>query len=230
MTRDVRFPATGRHLAGTLFTADRRGPEPAPGLLFIHGFRSDRSGYRERAEAASAASGAACLTFDLSGHGHSAGDLSRLTRRDHLADTVAAYDELVSRGGADAGRIGVCGASYGAYLACLLTAERPVKRILLRAPALYDDRDLDVPLGQTVRSDAGVHTALLAASLGRFPGDTLILESGADEVIPHAVIDAYRQIAPHARHCVIDGATHALTEAKWRETFRATIVDWFGAL
>jgi pimeloyl-ACP methyl ester carboxylesterase len=229
--KTVSIPVSGRQLAGNLFR--REGPvgEPGPGLLFIHGFGSDQSGYRDRARAALEAVDGVCLTFDLSGHGRSGSvaDRARLTRRDHLADCVAAYDRLVSAGVA-ADRVGLCGASYGAYLAGLLTAERSVKRVLLRAPAWYDDRDFDVLLRERTRSEAGARSALLASSLGRFGGETLILESGADEVIPHEVIEAYLRIAAHPTHHVIKDAAHALTEPRWRETFEEEIKAWFAGL
>ncbi|MDG4826769.1 hypothetical protein O7635_33380 [Asanoa sp. WMMD1127] len=80
-------------LARTLFLVGGGGGS-TPGVLFIHGYGSDQMGYRDRADATSVAIGGACLTFDLSGHGRSGGELSRLSIKDHLADAISAYDEL----------------------------------------------------------------------------------------------------------------------------------------
>ncbi|MDG4826768.1 hypothetical protein O7635_33375 [Asanoa sp. WMMD1127] len=93
---------------------------------------------------------------------------------------------------------------------------------------MYDDHDFDVPPGVSARfTNPDADAGLLAAALGQFRGDTLILESALDEVIPHSVIEKYLQFAPTAQHRVTADATHALTEASWREKFRSSIVEWF---
>jgi pimeloyl-ACP methyl ester carboxylesterase len=229
MNRDVDLLSAGRHLAGRLFDSEAAS-SPKPGLLFVHGFGSDQRGYQQRAEKASAELGAACLTFDLSGHGGSDGDRDDLSRRDHLQDVLAAYDRLRSEGGVDDNRIGVCGASYGAYLACLLTSQRPVKRLLLRAPAMYDDSGLDARRRDRCETRAGTEAPLLYQTLRDFPGEILVLESGWDEEIPRGIIKAYLDASPRTHHQVIPEATHGLTESAWQKTFLDTIITWFGEL
>ena len=228
-SREVVIRSGGRDLAGHVF--DPGGaPSSGAGLLFVHGLRSDQAGYRRRAQVASAALGAVCLTFDLSGHGKSQGDLDELTPREHLADVLAAYDVLTGNAPVGTGRVGVCAASYGAYLAALLVSRRPVERLLLRAPALYADDDLDTPLGRRRASRADVRAPVLFQGLAGFGGDIMVLESERDEVIPHAVVEAYLEAFPRARHDVIAGATHALTEPAWQEQLVASILGWFGEL
>lgn len=223
------FRAGSRTLSGYLFH-----PQPAdgrrPGLLFVHGLRSDQSGYRDRAELASARLRVSCFTFDLSGHGESRGSLEELSPRAHLADVLAAYDVLSAEGEVDSERIGVCAASYGAYLAALLISDRPAKRLLLRAPALYADEDLDAPIG-TRRGTRGTEEGSAAlASLSRYGGDVLIVESGRDEVIPPETIDAYRSACERGSYVSIPDATHALDEPAWRRTFMDFILSWFAKL
>jgi uncharacterized protein len=229
-TLEIRIPAGQRLLAGRLFE-----PEPADGalartrgqagLLFVHGYDSDQRGYRSRAEAACLELGLTCLTFDLGGHGKSTGDRLGLSRRDHLQDLIAAHDRLQAVRGVDPARIGVCGASYGAYLACLLTGERPVQRLLLRAPALADDDSATGAVAERQQVEEPASTAL--RNLRDFDGDTLVLESAADEVIPHAVIDRYLEAASHGTHHVIPDATHALVREEWNAAFIREILDWF---
>jgi pimeloyl-ACP methyl ester carboxylesterase len=227
--REPVFRSGDRKLSGRFFGLDE-GPYPRPGLLFVHGLSSDQRGYRQRAEATSAALGAVCLTFDLSGHGKSEGALGSLSPRDHLSDVLAAYDKLISHERVDGDRVGVCAASYGAYLAALLVARRPVSRILLRAPGLYDDSDLDTPLDQRRRSRGDARAPLLFQILNEFRGEILILESGKDTTIPHAVVEAYLNACPRAHHELMPEATHALTEPAWQETFLRIIIRWFGKL
>jgi esterase/lipase len=227
----ITIEASGRLLAADLFSASSgQADGPVPGVLFVHGLRSDRSGYRERAESVAAAIGGVSLTFDLSGHGERTADFDRLTRRDHLTDVIAAYEKLISAGGVAPDRIGVCGASYGGYLSALLVGQRAVRRLLLRAPALYDDQSFDVPLGDVVRSSATARADLVADSLRQFRGKTLVLESGEDEVVPHETIATYLRLSSPAEHEVIVDATHALTEPAWREHFLRTIISFFGPL
>jgi len=98
----------------------------SPALVFVHGWRSSQQSYVGRAESL-AEEGFIGLTFDLHGHGESETDGSVLdsTRtEDFLADVVAAYDFLVLQDDVDANRIGVVGASLGAYLGVWATTRR----------------------------------------------------------------------------------------------------------
>ena len=219
--------SAGRQLAARLVRSSR--PSGA-GLLFLHGLESDQEGYQNRAKVTTAAIGATCLTFDLGGHGRSGGALGKLRPLDHLADAVNAYDELATGNGVDAERVGVCGASYGAFLACLLAAERRVHKLLLRAPALYDDNAVTRLLTTSPRSSglAGPYRALDVVA--GFAGRVLVVESERDETIPHSVIQAYLETRPDARHEILAGATHALTDPRWNEAFIEEIVGWFADL
>jgi len=225
---DIAIESGARRLAARRTSGATGGA--APGILFLHGLHSDQSGYGPRAEAAASELGAVCLTVDLGGHGRSDGAREELSPRDHLGDALAAYDALVGSGGVDPDRVGVCGASYGAFLAALLAARRPVRRLLLRAPALYPDDWLDVPL--TARGPLiGTPPASAALdSLARFDGDVLVVESGSDETIPPATVQAYLRARPGARHEVIAGATHRLAEPAWDEAFLRLVLDWFRPL
>lgn len=227
----VSLPSDDRIIVGDIFKPSAPGATAVgAGLLFVHGYASDRAGYANRAAAVTERLGWTCLTFDLGGHGQSAGELRQLRREDHVTDVIAAYDALASTPGVDPGRIGVCGASYGAYLSCLLLGERPVRRLLLRAPALYVDRDRPDPTGgrghlrQLIDADAALRC------LERFDGQTLILESEHDEVIPERSIAAYVAAARHATHHVLPGATHALVQEGWQAVFLDEILTWFADL
>jgi pimeloyl-ACP methyl ester carboxylesterase len=227
---EVSFQSDGREISGRLFRPARDEPS-ARGLLFIHGLGSDQSGYEPRAARASDEIKSVCLTFDLSGHGQSSGSLAELTPHDHLDDVLAAYDHLASSAETGLTRIGVCGASYGAYMASLLLSWRHVQRLLIRAPALYPDGDMMVPLGRRRTSGVGVGPNVALDNLRHYAGQVLILESGKDEVIPHSVVQEYLDACQgRARYQVIAGATHALTDDRWRAEFLETIVSWFSSM
>jgi pimeloyl-ACP methyl ester carboxylesterase len=228
--REIRISVDQRSLTGRLFEPaaspdDVIGDAGHAGLLFVHGYASDQSGYRPRAEAACRELGLICFTFDLGGHGNSTGNRLELSRQDHLQDLISAYDWLRAVRGVGPARIGVCGASYGAYLACLLISERPVKRLLLRAPALPDEEISNDAPGERQQVNAAADTAL--RNLRNFRGDTLVLESEADEVIPHAVIDKYLAAAGRCTHHVIPDAAHALVREEWNAAFIREILEWF---
>jgi pimeloyl-ACP methyl ester carboxylesterase len=195
----------------------------------VHGLRSDQVGYAERA-AACARAGIASITFDLGGHGESDGELDRLSLPDHVRDLLAAYDEVAGDDAVDAARIGFCGASYGAYLAARAVSERRVRRLLLRAPALYAEPDPEAPIGRLRGTTAPAEAADVLGGLSRYDGRVLIVESGRDEVIPHAVVEAYRSVLPHASYRLMPDATHSLVEAEWRREFLDLILTWFEAL
>jgi pimeloyl-ACP methyl ester carboxylesterase len=233
--QEILIRSSNRRLAGRLFEP-QPSRETAPGetshagLLFVHGLNSNQSGYAARARAATLKLGLSCLTFDLGGHGKSTGIRGELSRSDHLQDLKAAYDWLQSSTGVDPARIGVCGASYGGYLACLLLSERPVKWLLLRAPALYGDEKSGSPLEehQEKLSVPEPNTAL--HNLNNFDGRTLVLESERDDVISHAVIERYLAAGKHPTHHVIEGARHRLVREEEKARFLDEILNWFRGL
>jgi pimeloyl-ACP methyl ester carboxylesterase len=224
--RSVSVASEDRVLAGTLLTPE--APSGA-GVLFVHGLGSSRMTNVERADALARTGSATCLAIDLGGHGQSTGPLSRMTPRRNLADLVAAYDLLAAASDVEPARIGVCAASYGAYLSIPLTALRPVSRMLLRAPALYADDCFDLGLAQRRLGDASTAPTVLA-HLALFPGAVTVVESEHDEVIGHDVIAAYLAAQPRAVHVVQRGARHALTDPVSRAEFQRMIEEFFGTL
>ena len=223
---DVSIPSEDRVLAGTLVTPD--APSGAA-VLFVHGLGSSRATNVERADAVCRAHAATCLAIDLGGHGDSTGRLTQMTPRRNLADVVAAHDLLASRPGVDPARIGVCAASYGAYLSVLLTALRPVQRMLLRAPALYADDCFDEGLSGRQPGDAATAPTPLA-HLALFQGPVAIVESERDEVIASSTIATWLAALPTAAHRVQRGAQHALTDPAWRAEFEQVVGEFFAGL
>ena len=225
---ELTLTSGGRRLDANLVVPE--GITSGAGLLFVHGLGSNQQGYLERAGAAADELGCTCLTFDLSGHGASDGHLSELFVGDHLTDVVAAYDTLAAQRSVEPERIGVSGASYGAYLAGHLIATRPVARLLLRAPALYDDGAVDLPLRGLHRTRRMPEADEFLGALGRYEHEVLVVESERDETIPHRIVQRYLDALTRGQHRVVLGADHALIEQRWRAEFRRIVIDWFRPL
>ena len=231
MQEDIEFSSAGRILAATICTpAQHADGGLQRGIVFVHGLGSDRRGYAEYGERAAAHLGARCLAVDLSGHGSSPGEAGDFSPAQHLQDVLAAWDELTGRYHADPGRIGVCGSSYGGYLAALAVPHRTVARLLLRAPTIVADDDVARPLRlRSGHRDPGSAPVLLGG-LNQFHSPALVVESENDEVIPHETVEAYLNALPAAGHAVIANATHALSRPEWREVFIQQLLSFFAAL
>jgi pimeloyl-ACP methyl ester carboxylesterase len=226
VTEELNFVSGQHKLVGNRFSPT--GGQPSgTGILFIHGRGSDQSGYARRAAILSETTGAICLTFDLSGHGRSGGSRRELSPRDHLADSVAAFDTLVGSIGVDETQIGVCGASYGAYLAALLIAHHSARSLLLRAPALYPDTELDVKGADRLSSSETCDTAAALRNLSNYDRPVLILRSEHDEVIPNDVVEAYVSACRHGQLEIIPHAGHRLADEASQARFIDILVKWF---
>lgn len=235
LTRDdpVAIAVGEQNLAGTLVTPGTL----IPGVLFVHGWGGSQQQYVARARAV-AALGCICLTFDLRGHAGTRAQYESVTRDDNLKDVVAAYDTLTRQRGVERSAVAVVGSSYGGYLAALLTLQRPVRWLALRAPALYKDSDWELPKGQLrkrqeldayrLRQIEPQESRALAACAG-FAGHALVVESERDSVIPAQVTGNYRNALANAASLTartLEGADHGLTDDRWQQAYTQVLVDW----
>jgi hypothetical protein len=225
-----------QRVAGRLLAPAEPGIDQG-GVLFIHGWggsqRQDLGIAKQLATL-----GSICLTFNMRGHARTRRQRDVVTRADSLRDVLAAYDALAAEPVVDVARMGVVGSSYGAYLATLLTMERDVSWLALRAPALYKDEDFERPkcelnLDGTLAAyrrcaiTPTQNRALRAAAA--FKGDVLVVESGEDTVIPHQVIANYVTAfgAAHSiAHEIIAGADHGLSQEAWRRAYGQLLRRW----
>lgn len=234
--KTVSIAVDDQHINGKLLQpTDASGRRPA--LLFVHGWGSSQRRSIGKAKQL-VTEGFVCLTFNLRGHARTVAQRDTVTRAQNLRDVIAAYDLLAAQSDVDAERIGVVGGSYGGYLATLLTAERDVRGLALRAPALYKDGDFDRPKRQLNldpdlpayrrrRVEPADNVALAAAA--RFDGDVLIVESEHDTVIPHPVIANYLRAfraAGSVQHEILADADHGLSQKGWRRTWGELLVRW----
>ncbi len=208
-----------------------------PGVLFVHGWGGSQEQDLSRAREV-AALGCVCLTFDLRGHRANAVRRETVSRAQNLQDLCAAYDWLAGQRQVDADTMAIVGVSYGGYLAAILSALRPVRWLALRTPALYLDRDWDMPKRQLHEDPeleryrrqavAAQDNRALRACAG-FAGDVLLVEAGNDRIIPRQVIDNYAAAFSRARTMtrrLIGDADHGFSEKPAQKAYNDVLMGW----
>lgn len=238
--QDFSFTSDNLRLDGTVFyPPDKKNKNPA--ILFIHGWTSDRKRSFQYAKSL-AKLGYVCLLFDLRGHGTSEGNINTTTTKEFAGDVIAAYDYLAELDGVDMENISVVGSSFGGYHVALLTAERKVKRLVMRVPADYPNENFDKSKMETSGGEGpdivewrnqprkpGDTFALDA--LHNFGGEVLIIEAEKDDVIPHQLIENYiNAIADKSKltHVVMKNAPHSIKEGPFRDEVERILMKWFG--
>lgn len=219
----ITFESAGRELHGRLFV-----PEQATqgSILFVHGFGARGRSCEQYAKKLVQA-GITCLTFDLSGHGDSEGNVCELSFKDNLEDVCVAYDQLNDQKKNESLR--VAGMSFGGNLAAMATALRPIASLLLRSPPCYPKALLDVPRSEYASEDVLViepepdNPALHA--IRSFAGHVSLVVSEFDEIIPTAVTDAYTQAANNCTKTILNGASHSL-DAETQQQFQPVLMSW----
>ena len=197
------------YLAGSGCTED------APGgvVVMLHG----NGMYIDRwiAEASAfAAMGWNVLLPEFRGYGRAEGTPSQ----DHLrSDVVAFIDQLDGRSGVDPDRLVYYGRSIGGALAAQVALDRPPAGLVLQTPPASISAlawRYGVP-PFLVRSPFDTIDAL--ERLGPIP--TLLIEHDADEVIPASHPARIMEVAPHARHLVLEGRHNGLASSTEDQRF-----------
>jgi pimeloyl-ACP methyl ester carboxylesterase len=120
---DVMFKPRGSDL--TLRGWFLPGQPEAPFLIFVHGINSQRTNAKalELASRLVIEQGYNVLMFDLRAHGESDGTRVTAGEKERY-DVLGAYDYALTRG-AQPGRIGLVGQSYGGGIAIMAAAKEP---------------------------------------------------------------------------------------------------------
>jgi predicted alpha/beta hydrolase len=204
---------------------------PAAGdLAFVvsHGWGSERP---TDIPAALGGAGYPTLAYDLRGHGESGGDLGTASRADWVGDLVAVIDrlhELVP----DA-RIGLVGASFGAYLSLMASDTRDVACLSVRVPANLPDEHFDSPYvdrfgpANRRREDIYPPDSRPLRALRAFRGPVQIIDADGDEVIPARTIADYVEAVDPAQlsRYTLHGPHHLATP-ELRGEYIAALIVW----
>jgi uncharacterized protein len=235
----ISFTVDGLRLSGTIFYPPNP-KEKNPGIFFVQGWTSKKERSYQYAEALSKL-GYACFLFDNKGHGESEGDVKQFTIREFLNGVVGAYDFLLTIKGIDKDNINAVGQSFGGYLIALLSENRNINRLVLRAAADYPNEDFDKSKSVT----SGVTTPEVLAwrnqvrtpndtfamqALSSFNGDILIIESGGDDIVPHQTTDNYINAIKNRdklTHVIVKDAPHSIREGRFRDEITDILVEWF---
>lgn len=237
--KHLEFLVDKKKLKGTL-VFPKKLKEKNPAILFVHGWTSKKERSYQYANAL-AKLGYISFLFDMRGHGESEGNIHTATTKDFLDDVIAAYDYFIKIEGVDKENISIVGSSFGGYLGVLLTTRKNVKRLALRVPADYPNDAFNKPKMQNV----GGHDPVVMAwrrqsrkppetfaldAIAHFNEEILIIESGKDDVVPHATIQNYANAVKDKRkltHIVMKNAPHSIKEGPFRDEVEKILVDWF---
>lgn len=234
MNNKVTIPNDKDKLTGTLFFPKKIKPKN-PAVIFLHGWTSDETGYKPRAEAL-ANIGYIGFTVSLRGHGESFGKLEEFSRMDHLEDALATYDFLTKQKEVDQNNISLVGASYGGYIGALLAGKRKINRLAMRAPALYRNTDFDTNVSDLVKNEEEFFQDIqpeydnFALEGVKAVNKILLIESEHDQIIPHKIFELYAKAISDKtklKHIVIQSADHQLSTDTWKQEFINILIEWF---
>ncbi len=197
---DVAVPSEAGPLPGWFVPAP--GVRPAPAVVLVHGWESNRARMLPNAVFLHAA-GFATLMFDVRGHGENPPEVLPVSAPEFGADTLAAVGLVAARPGVTA--VAVLGHSMGAIGAAIAAADDPRTAALVLTSTPADPRrmvrrtfqlaGLRLP-GPVAHPLAALSMRVLlrprghrpsaasaSSAVGRYAGPVLIIHGALDEVV-----------------------------------------------
>jgi dienelactone hydrolase len=227
--QDVEFKVGEDTLRGALFIPDGKGPFPA--VIFFHGSESKGETNFELAEKI-AQRGILGFAFNYRGCGISDGDIKEQTLGMGIEDVKAAMKALLSRKEIDKTRIGVCGSSYGGFLASLISSEYIFKSMVLTVPAAYTPTAMSVIHGSNIRTLGDTFKDSLSyKEIGIFKGDLLVIGAEFEDLLPQGMVEKYFEAAKNVRKkeaYVLKEAKHVIRlYPKAKKVMMEKVMNWF---
>jgi pimeloyl-ACP methyl ester carboxylesterase len=157
-------------------------------------------------------------TLFLTGIG-SPGRVAGLTRADFLRQVLLGYD-LLAENPVVAG-ISAVGTSFGGYLATLLSARRPIDRLVLKVPTDVDPDGFETRPQTELAGDLGLawksaphapSESLALTAAAAYSGPVWLISAGRDQVVPWQTTRNYLNAfnPDHVRHTNAATAGHAM--------------------
>jgi esterase/lipase len=206
----ITIPITGYSISADWHKGDN---EQGVLLTFV-GFGSSKSSNSDFVARIVAETGLSALVVDFSGQGESPLKIDETVPAQHLLEATKAYDWIKANYSERA--IHVMGTSYGGFIAAYLSRFRPVQKLILRTPAIYEPATLytehqyiDKILVREYRKNTHAlkkHPLFLQESL--LDTSMLLITHSEDTSVPTETTDVYKA-AFAAEAYIAEGFVHA---------------------
>jgi pimeloyl-ACP methyl ester carboxylesterase len=214
MTKNqITIPITGYSISADWHEG---GSEQGVLLTFV-GFGSNKSSNSDFVAKVVADTSLSALVVDLSGHGESPFSVDETVPAQHLLEATKAYDWIKTN--YPERTIHAMGTSYGGFIAAYLGRFRPVQKLILRTPAIYEPASfytehqyIDKILVREYRKNTEVlkkHPLFLQESL--VDTSTLLIVHSEDASVPMETTDVYKT-AFAAQTYIAEGFVHAFRD------------------
>lgn len=228
MEKPIEFKVGKNTLRGKLFVPEGKGPFPS--VIFFHGSGSQGETFF-KAGPQLAQHGIVSFVFNFSGCGVSDGDFSEQKVEDGITDAQAGIEIFLAQKEVDKNRIGICGSSYGGFLAALFSSQYEFKSLMLIAPAAYSKNGLKMTHEEADKERGNFYESDSYKAVGKFTGAFFLIRCELDSVIPPLMPEEYSKSAKNANmkeEVVLRGAQHSLkTNPHVQQIGIDKMVEWF---
>ncbi len=228
MKREVEFKVEEEILRGMLFMPEGRGPFPS--VIFFHGSGSTGETYFKAAQKLSE-NGILGFAFNYRGCGVSDGKFENQTIGMGAEDANVAVNFFLSQKEVGKGRIGFSGASFGGFIAALLSRNFNPKSLALIAPAAYSPAIINKTHRDTDEIRKDFESSDSYKEIAKFGGDLLVIKCEFDDILPPLMVEKYLQSAQNTKRkeqFVLAGAKHSVSRNPQAQAVLIDrIKDWF---
>lgn len=230
MEKTIEFLVDETTVRGKLFTP--KGSGPFPGVVFFHGSGGVGDMHFENAKKLSE-HGFITLAINYRGVGLSEGEFEEQTIQDGIEDGEKALEFFLSLPEVDKLRVGLCGGSFGGFIAALLCDQFPIKSLILEAPASYSpeiSKNTHRDLEDELRRDNFL-ASVSYNEIEKYKGVLLLVQSEFDDVLPKGMVEEYDKRAVNAASkelFILKQAKHRISiDLKNREVFQKKLIEFF---
>lgn len=213
MTNQISIPCLGYKIEADW----HQGASDKQILITFVGFKSSKHSNLDFMAQLVEQTEMSALVIDFSGHGESTINLDETVPAQHLLEATKAYDWI--RANYPESAIHVMGTSYGGFVAAHLTRYRPVEKLILRTPAIYEPGHfytehglIDKILIREYRKNVAElqkHPLFFQSPIKN--PETLLVVHSEDTSVPTETTEVYRA-AFNAQVYIANGFAHAFRD------------------